>query len=314
MFWLFLLRTVDINIDGGVLLKNLFVKFAGSLQTINNKQVMESVFEIIDESILIGIFITEDEILNILTFSTNIYSRLFEMLQQNMVEHKMNELVKTMETSAAIISVYETIFIKFIQSNMNPNLTKAIRPSIEFLFKQLIPIIPFKDLEFSSRFNAMLIAMISRLLIRDPHGMLELVQSLGFNLEQLIGGWVNKMDYIGNHYGRKLNVLAIMTLMPFLSIGVLQGYLKKLLEYVIPFVHNYISTKLSSQRAVLKTRDALRKQKMRQEDQLVNIELDAYFYNKFSQMCKTNNLTYEQIKDLLKEDENLVTMFEEINK
>ena len=314
MFWLFVLRTVEINMEGGVLLKNLFIKFAGSLQTISNKQVIESVFEIIDESILIGIFVTEEEILNILTFSNNIYSRFFEMLQQKIIEQKMDELVPIMETSAAIISVYETIFIKYIQSNTTSNLTKAIKPSIELLFKQIVPIIHFKDLEFSSRFNGMLIAMISRLLIFDAQAMLGLIQSLGLTLEQVIGGWINKMDYIGNHYGRKLNVLAIITLMPSLSIGVLQSYLKKLLEYVIPLVHNCISIKTSSfERIVLKTRDALRKQKMRQEDPIANIELDKYFYEKFGQMCKTNNFTYEQIKDLLKGDKMLMQMFEEIN-
>eukprot|EP00826_Nyctotherus_ovalis_P056159 TRINITY_DN7531_c0_g1_i2.p1 TRINITY_DN7531_c0_g1~~TRINITY_DN7531_c0_g1_i2.p1 ORF type:complete len:114 (+),score=22.16 TRINITY_DN7531_c0_g1_i2:110-451(+) len=106
-----------------------------------------------------------------------------------------------------------------------------------------------------------------------------------------------------------------MTLMPYLSVGALQSCLKKLLEHVVPLVHNYISIKQSPTPHIVKTRDALqseRKQKIRLEDPIASIELDRCFCDKFGQMCKTHNLTYEQIKDLLKEDESLLRMFEEI--
>ena len=69
------------------------------------------------------------------------------------------------------------------------------------------------------------------------------MQNIGIPITQFISGWINKMDYIATHYGRRLNLLAILSILPYLSIVLLQMYLPKLIFYVLPLIENYIYMK-----------------------------------------------------------------------
>ncbi|MDR3549186.1 MAG: hypothetical protein P4M11_13155 [Candidatus Pacebacteria bacterium] len=64
-------------------------------------------------------------------------------------------------------------------------------------------------------------------------------------MAQFLNGWIAKMDYIATHYGRRLNLLAVLSILPYLDVALLQVYMKRLMPYVLPLVENYIYTKES---------------------------------------------------------------------
>ncbi len=66
---------------------------------------------------------------------------------------------------------------------------------------------------------------------------------------------------------------------------------------------------------VIKSKDALqsdRKAALRGDDVTANIELDAYFYAKYQDMCKALNIGHEHVRALLEREGNLVTMLDGI--
>ena len=117
---------------------------------------------------------------------------------------------------------------------------------IELLIQQTTMIYTPDQLKYSTKFNTSLIAIISRLLVHSTPVILMLLSSLGIAMEQFLSGWINKMDFIGTHYGRRLNFLGIVSVLPYFKLELMQTYFRKLMPYVLPLIENYILTKDSS--------------------------------------------------------------------
>eukprot|EP01022_Parablepharisma_sp_SALTPOND_P000965 TRINITY_DN105352_c3_g1_i1.p1 TRINITY_DN105352_c3_g1~~TRINITY_DN105352_c3_g1_i1.p1 ORF type:complete len:1150 (-),score=111.95 TRINITY_DN105352_c3_g1_i1:28-3477(-) len=336
-FWLFILRTATATPEALMIFKQIFMKHAGNLQMVTKEYVLETIFEIVDESLIIDIFTTEEEVAGVVNFGTDAYKKLLNALQQKLQAgaHAADKLTNIMEANAAVVSVLETIFIKYVQptGTVENAIMIALKPFIEFAIQQVATMTSTTDLQYSSKFNTTLIAIISRLLVYNVSVMITLMQNMGVHLGQFLSGWINKMDFIATHYGRRLNLLAILSIMPYLGAELMQAYMGKLMEYVLPLVENYIYTKeargekrsssasltptkpVKHENSILKVKDPIqsdRKAAMREDDVIANIELDTYFYMKYEQMCKSMNLTHSQIRSLIEKDGNLANMLDTI--
>ena len=337
MFWLFLLRIAETTPDSLNSFRQIFMKHAGNIQMVLKEHVLETIFEIIDESLLVGIFTTEEEVISIVNFATNTYKRLYSVLQQKLQNgtHAADKITAIMEANAAVVSVLETIFIKYIQptGTVENTIMLSMQPFLEFSIQQTATVVPAEYLQYSSKFNTMLIAMMSRLLVYNAPAVITLMQSMGLPLGEFLRGWVSKMDFIATHYGRRLNLLAILSILPFIGVELLQAFTGKLMGYVLPLVENYIFTKdsrsdkrsssaaltptkpVKHDRIAPKNRDAAqsdRKAAMRGEDVTANIELDTYFYMKYEQICKMMNLVHTQIRSLIEKEGKLASMLDSI--
>ncbi|MDR3549187.1 MAG: hypothetical protein P4M11_13160 [Candidatus Pacebacteria bacterium] len=84
---------------------------------VTKELVLESIFEIIDECTLIGLFSSEEEVVSIVGFATNTYKRLCSLLPQKLSsgEHAADKVSAAMDANTAVVSVLETIFIKYVQ-------------------------------------------------------------------------------------------------------------------------------------------------------------------------------------------------------
>jgi len=335
-FWLFVLRAATVTEENIGLYKAMFLKHSGNLQNVTKEYILESIFEIIDELLLIGVFNTADEIISIINFATNAHKRLCNSLTQKIQtgSHAADKLCAIMEANACVISVLETIFIKYVQNSVgsleNPILG-ALKPVIECLLQEIIAPIKEEVLQYSNKFNTVSIALICRVLCFNAEGVISLIGTLGFTQEQFINGWLNKMNYIATHYGRRLNLLGIMGVLCCLSPDIIKKYFAQLMNFVLPLVENNILTKDSRESkrsnsstltptkqnkvSIVKNKDMMqseRKQILRSEDLTANLELDNYFFIKYEQLCKALNVTHLQIRSLLENEGKLASTLDSI--
>ena len=328
------LRTVNFNPENALILKELFMKHASNMTSISKAYTIEQILEIIDECLLIGMFTTEEEIIWIINFVISAYKQLLSNLSEKLSieDFSKSKLSTILDASSIAISVIETILMKYIQStnDVENNIMANMKPFLEISLQQMTTISSGKLLECCSKFDTMLIAMVSRLIIFNTLFVMNLLMNLGVNLGQFIIGWINRMDHISTHYGRRLNLLAILNIMPFLGADLLQAYFGKLMEYVLPLIENFIYTKqsnanISSSSSTLTptkpikhesvrkdTSQNERKAELRRNDTIANIEIDVYFYEKYGQLCKTMNLTHIQMRSLLEKNGNLSIILDKI--
>eukprot|EP00826_Nyctotherus_ovalis_P026998 TRINITY_DN21049_c0_g2_i1.p2 TRINITY_DN21049_c0_g2~~TRINITY_DN21049_c0_g2_i1.p2 ORF type:complete len:149 (+),score=39.55 TRINITY_DN21049_c0_g2_i1:182-628(+) len=134
------------------------------------------------------------------------------------------------------------------------------------------------------------------------------------------------MDYIVTHYTRRLNLLAILSTLPLLSVELLQQYMGTLMEYVVPLVESHVCSKetdgadrsssctLTPTKLMGKEREIPRsarwqgnerKTDLLKDDAIANVEIDLYFYMKYEQLGKATNLTHAQLRDMISKEEAL---------
>lgn len=84
------------------------------MNSITKIHILEQVFEIIDELLLMNLFTTESEVISIISLALKAYIKLDFA---NVILQAAEITWALVDTSGAIISVLETIFIKYIQNS-----------------------------------------------------------------------------------------------------------------------------------------------------------------------------------------------------
>lgn len=182
-------------------------------------------------------------------------------------------------------------------------------------------------MQYASKYYTCLIALIARVIICDPnflyHGFL---QNINVHPTNFLNGWIHKMDFMTSHYGRKMNSLAILSLLPCLAGDIVQTYFVKLMSYAVPLIENFIYMKSS---APQKSTNLLpfahnkskqnkdksqsdRKDEIKSEDAISKIVLDVFFCQKCQEMCQSLNINYEQIRKLIESDARTLNLFDVI--
>ena len=197
------------NPESGTMLKEFFVKHSANFKYIDKEHIIEYVFEIIDESTLIGIFSSEAEIQSIANYASLVYGKLSNSLEEKLLTHKADQLTPVMESSSAVISAFETIFIKYIQQagTVDNIIMNSVKPFISFIIIQISANISHEDLLISVKYNGMLVSIFSRLMVFNPQHMFLIMHNSNINMPQLLQGWIGKMDNIGNIYGDRKSVV-----------------------------------------------------------------------------------------------------------
>jgi len=333
--WLYILRRMNANEESVMIVKELFVSHASSMQNIVQTDIAEHMLNIVDEYLMINAFNTEQELFNIISFVLHCYKHQLSKIKKKLEKEEINKgkLAGRLSVGEAVMSILKTIIIKYIQpiGKLEGNAMIAIKPFMELILQQLASIPSAKIAECSAKFDTALIAVIGRLLVLDAQAVLIVLQNVGVDVRQFLMGWISRMDHISTHYARRLNLLGILSLLPLLGIELLQNYMGKLMEYVLPLVGNYIETKdtngakkstsstltptkhLSIDTRFMRTQRWMRNERkidLYKDDTTANIEIDYYFYMKYEQLCKATNLTHVQIKNLMQE--SLTTVLEAI--
>lgn len=311
--------------------KALFAEYAQKMESASKGDAVEVILQILEEYLMIGLFNTEQELIYIIDYVLRAYNSQVAKLQGKLLKEGMNnaKLKSTLSACEAAMAILETIVIMYVQpiGKLEGNAMIAIKPFIELILRQMASSPSAKIAECSTKFDTSLIAVICRLLVIDAQAMLHLVYSASVDLSHFLSGWTSRMDYIVTHYTRRLNLLAVLSILPLLSVELLRTYMGTLLEYVVPLVESHVCSKetdgakrsssctLTPTKLMAKEREiprsakwqgSERKTDLLKDDTVANIEIDLYFYMKYEQLMKATNLTHAQIKELISKEEALV--------
>ncbi len=93
------------------------------MQQIVKPYVLEDVYDVVQECVLMDMFTTEEEVAGIVGFATHRYKRTSDTLQQNEQTHALsNDKANAMiDANAGAICILETIIIKYVQPSPTPD-------------------------------------------------------------------------------------------------------------------------------------------------------------------------------------------------
>ena len=89
------------------------------MQQIVKPHVLEEVYEIVQECVLMDMLTTEAELLGIVGFATHCYKRTSGAISQNEQTHELShdKISAMLDSISTAISIFEAIFIKYVQSS-----------------------------------------------------------------------------------------------------------------------------------------------------------------------------------------------------